>query len=344
MKVLLVKTSSMGDVIHTFPAVTDLLANRHGTVVDWLVEEPFAPLAALHPGIRQVIPVAMRRWRRQLFSPQTWGEVRGLRRRLHAERYDLVVDAQGLLKSALLAWLAGAPVQGLDRASIREPAASYLYRVGHSVARGQHAIQRTRKLFGAVFGYTPELSRLDHGIALPEPAEPPTVFLLHGTSREDKKWPVADWIETTRQLDARGFRPVTTWSNAAEREVAAAIASAVPETTVLEKMPLGALAEKLGRSSLVIGADTGLTHLANAYGIPTVAVFTATRPGLTGPLGPRSVALTLWPPLKGPGASASPRQQGKGTAGGIQPREIPCQGRIAPADVMKALDVLLAGR
>lgn len=337
MKVLLVKTSSMGDVIHTFPAVTDLLANRPGTVVDWLVEEPFAPLAGLHTGVREVIPVAMRRWRRQLLSGATWAEVRQLRRRLRQAGYDLVVDAQGLLKSALLARLAGVAVEGLDRASIREPAASLLYRTGHGVARNQHAIQRTRKLFGSVFGYAPDLSRLDHGIALPESADPPTAFLLHGTSREDKKWPAADWSETARQLFARGFLPVTTWSNAAERDVAAAIAAAVPATTVLEKMPLGALAERVGQSALVVGADTGLTHLANAFGIPTVAIFTATRPGLTGPLGPRSLALTVQPDTLGPRA-----KDGQTEGEGMLPRERPCGGRIAPSDVMDAVKDLVA--
>jgi heptosyltransferase-1 len=210
------------------------------------------------------------------------------------------------------------------------------------VPRGRHAIQRTRQLLGSIFGYAPDFSRLDHGIAVPVPAEPPTVFLLHGTSRDDKKWPVADWIETARLLLARDFLPVTTWSNAAERDVAAALAAAVPQTTVLDKMPLGALAEKLGQSALVIGADTGLTHLANAHGIPTVAVFTATRPGLTGPLGPRSVALTLSAPLEVAGAGESPHHDGAGAAGGIQPHEIQCQGRIAPADVMNAVDRLLA--
>ena len=329
MKVLLVKTSSMGDVIHTFPAVTDLLAARPGIVVDWLVEEPFAPLARLHPGVREVIPVAMRRWRKKPLSPATWTEIRTLRRKLRAERYDIVADAQGLLKSVLLAKLAGAPVEGLDRASVREPAAALLYRKSHAVPRDRHAIQRTRELMGKIFGYAPDLSRLDHGIAPARPGEHRSAFLLHGTSREDKKWPSEDWIGTARLLVKRGLVPVTTWSNEAERTVAQAIGEAVPETVVFDRRPLGEVAELLGRSSLVVGADTGLTHLANAYGIPTVAIFVATRPGLTGPLGPNSVAMTMQP--------AAPSGDGI-----TLPREIFVDGRITPEAVVAAADRMLA--
>lgn len=328
MKVLLVKTSSMGDVIHTFPAVTDLFAAKRDVTLDWLVEEPFAPLARLHPAVRDIIPVAMRRWRKSPVAARTWQDVRTLRQKLRSERYDLVVDAQGLLKSVVLARLAGAPVEGLDAASVREPLAARFYRKGYSVSRDRHAIQRTRALFGQVFGYAPDLGRLDHGIPQPQPADPPSVFLLHGTSREDKKWPVGDWIETARLLLAKGLAPVTTWSSPAEKSVAEAIAAAVPETTVLEKMPLGALARRLGQSSLVIGADTGLTHLATAYGIPTVAVFVATRPGLTGPLGPKAIALTL--------ASGARIDAGSG----MLPREIRCE-RITPGAVVEAAEALL---
>ncbi|MBL8584197.1 MAG: lipopolysaccharide heptosyltransferase I [Rhizobiaceae bacterium] len=324
MKVLLVKTSSMGDVIHTFPAVTDLLAARPATVVDWLVEEPFAPLARLHPGVRKVIPVAMRRWRKNLFRTATWREIRTLRGRLKAERYDLVLDAQGLLKSALLASLASAPVEGFGRATVREPMAAYFYRQGHDVLRARHAIQRTRALFGLVFGYTPDFGRLDHGIPADRSTDGDTAFLLHGTSRDDKKWPTADWIETARLLAARGLTPTTTWSNDAERRVAEAIAAANPQTLVLPRMPLGDLAPMLGRSRLVVGADTGLTHLATAYGVPTVAIFVATKPGLTGPLGDNAIALTTQPPL------APDRLDGE-----MLPQEIAASAHIAPTAVVE---------
>lgn len=295
MKVLIVKTSSMGDVIHTFPAVQDALNARPELAFDWCVEEAFASIVALHPAIGTIHKVALRRWRKQLASPDTWREGATLRRALRDSHYDLVLDAQGLLKSAFVARLAAAPIAGFDKASAREPSATVFYGQRYGVARDLHAIERTRRLFGLALGYEPDLSMLDSGIVAP--AGMPlaqagrTAMLLHGTSREDKKWPAQDWIETARLLVANGFSPVTTWSNDKERIVAQAIGEAVPQTLVVPKSPLSEVAGLIGRSTLVIGADTGLTHLAAAFGLPTVAIFLTTEPGLTGPRG--SFASTL---------------------------------------------------
>jgi heptosyltransferase-1 len=296
MKLLLVKTSSMGDVIHSFPAVTDALRAVPGLTLDWCVEEPFAELVALHPGVGTIHKVAMRRWRKTPLSPATWAAVRTVARAMKAERYDLVLDAQGLMKSLFLAKLAKAPIAGFDRGSVREPLAALGYARTYAVPRDLHAIARTRLLFGAALGYTPDLGRLDNGIVPPTAKTAPhgaaTAILLHGTSRDDKKWPLPSWIETAAALAARGITPVTTWSNPAERSVAEAIAAAVPQTVVLPKSPLAMVAAEIGRSSLVVGVDTGLTHLASAFGLPTVAIFLASEPGLTGPMGPRSVSLS----------------------------------------------------
>lgn len=305
MKVLVVKTSSMGDVIHTFPSIEDARRNRPDVSFDWCVEEAFAGIVALHPAIGTIHTVAIRRWRKAPFSPDTWREAAALRRALREARYDLVIDAQGLLKSALVARQASAPIAGLDRASAREPSATLFYDRKYAVQRGLHAIERTRRLFGLALGYEPDLSKLDSGIVPPpgglSGAGGPTAFLLHGTSREDKKWPVADWIETARLLVVKGMTPVTTWSNAAEKTVAEAIAAGEPGTIVVPKSSLAEIAAIIGRSALVIGADTGLTHLASAFGLPTVAVFLSTEPGLTGPRG--AYASTL---LAAPGERLSP--------------------------------------
>ncbi|MER8368284.1 lipopolysaccharide heptosyltransferase I [Mesorhizobium sp. M1348] len=303
MKVLIVKTSSMGDVIHTFPAVEDARRARPDISFDWCVEEAFAGIVALHPAIQTIHSVAIRRWRRKLLQPGTWREVVGLRRALRDCRYDLVLDAQGLLKSALVARLAAAPIAGFDRSSAREPSASLFYGHRDAVPRGLHAIERTRRLFGLALGYEPDFSRLESGIVPPAGrfVGEKTAFLLHGTSREDKKWPVADWIETARLLVGTGMTPVTTWSNDREKAVAEAIAGAVAQTVVFPRSPLAEIAAVIGGSALVIGADTGLTHLASAFGLPTVAVFLATEPGLTGPRGPFSSTL-----LARPGRSVTP--------------------------------------
>ena len=305
MKVLIVKTSSMGDVIHTFPAVEDARLNRPDVSFDWCVEEAFAGIVALHPAIDRIHTVAIRRWRKALLDGDTWCEAAALRRALRECRYDLVIDAQGLLKSALVARQAGAPIAGFDRSSAREPSATLFYDATNTVPRDLHAIERTRRLFGLALGYQPDLSALDSGIVPPVSdiagIGGRTAFLLHGTSREDKKWPAEDWIETARLLVEREMTPVTNWSNEREKGVAEAIAGAVPSTIMVPKSPLADIAAIIGRSTLVVGADTGLTHLASAFGLPTVAVFLATEPGLTGPRGPYASTL-----LAAPGERVTP--------------------------------------
>lgn len=319
MRVLIVKTSSMGDVIHTFPAVEDALRNRPDISFDWCVEEAFAAVVALHPAIGTIHKVALRRWRKKPFDGGTWREMAGLRRALRSRRYDLVIDAQGLLKSAVVAKQSGAPIAGFDRSSAREPSATLLYERKYAVRRELHAIERTRRLFGLALGYQAGLSTLSSGIVPPagglSGVEGKTAFLLHGTSREDKKWPVEDWVETARRLVSQQFTPIVTWSNEAEKRVAEAIAGAVPETVLVPKSPLADVAAILGRSTLVIGADTGLTHLASAFGLPTVAIFLATEPGLTGPRGPYSSTLLA-----------------------------PAGGKVTPAEVMAEAERLLALR
>ncbi|OBQ92441.1 lipopolysaccharide heptosyltransferase I [Mesorhizobium sp. AA23] len=316
MRVLIVKTSSMGDVIHTFPAVEDALRNRPDISFDWCVEEAFAAVVALHPAIGTIHKVAIRRWRKKPFDGGTWREMAGLRRALRSRRYDLVIDAQGLLKSAAVARQSGAPIAGFDRSSAREPSATLLYERKYAVPRELHAIERTRRLFGLALGYQADLSTLSSGIVPPagglSGVEGKTAFLLHGTSREDKKWPVEDWVETARRLVSQQFTPIVTWSNEAEKRVAEAIAGAVPETVLVPKSPLADVAAILGRSTLVIGADTGLTHLASAFGLPTVAIFLATEPGLTGPRGPYSSTLLA-----------------------------PAGGKVTPAEVMAEAERLL---
>ncbi|MER9844585.1 lipopolysaccharide heptosyltransferase I [Mesorhizobium australicum] len=299
MKVLIVKTSSMGDVIHTFPALQDACRARPDIAFDWCVEEAFAGILTLHPAIGTIHTVAIRRWRKNLFHTNTWREAAALRRTLRECRYDLVIDAQGLLKSALVARQTRAPIAGFDRSSVREPSATLFYDITFAVPRDLHAIERTRRLFGLALGYRPDLLTLDSGIVAPismvDGIDGRTAFLLHGTSREDKKWPLEDWIGTARLLVERGMTPLTTWSNEREKAVAEAIAKAVPSTVVVPKSPLADIAAILGGSTLVIGADTGLTHLASAFDLPTVAVFLATEPGLTGPRGPYASTLLAVP-------------------------------------------------
>ena len=289
MKVLLVKTSSMGDVIHTFPALTDALAARPELEIDWCVEEPFTDLVRLHPGVGRIHRVAMRRWRTALAAHTTHRELMGFWRTMRSERYDLVIDAQGLVKSALLARLAGARVAGFDRASARESAATMLYRSRHAVERDRHAIDRTRLLLGRILDYEPDLDRIDYGLthAGGHGRGYHEVFLLHGTSWASKHWHPEGWIDLARRLVDGGYRPVVTYGSPAEQRLTEALADAVAETRVVRKTSLGEIADIMKNCVAAVGTDSGLTHLACALDLPTVQIALSTAPGLTGPRGRR---------------------------------------------------------
>jgi heptosyltransferase-1 len=183
--------------------------------------------------------------------------------------------------------------------------------------RGQHAIARTRLLFGAAFGYHPDLERLDYGLPVPSTGGS-DAFLLHGTSWYTKRWQTENWIAVAQALPARGLVPLVTFSDETERQVALAIAAAVPQTQIIEKTGLGEIAKRLANSRLAIGVDTGLTHLAAGYGLPTVALYTATRIGLTGALGTRTIALSAVADDEG----QSVKRNAPAYAGAIEPEKV----------------------
>lgn len=286
-RLLIVKTSSLGDVIHNLPILADIRAHDPGMQVDWVVEEGFADIPALHPAVDAVIPVAVRRWRRSLLSGSTWREISAFGKRLRERRYDVILDTQGLLKSALIARAAHGIRHGQDRASAREPLAAALYQHVHAVPRGQHAVARNRQLAALALGYPMPASPPDYGIRpLPTPlpfALPPAYLVgLHATSRDSKLWPVENWVALGRELHARGLQLLLPWGNDQERRRAGFIASEVAEAVVLPRLRLAELAGVLAGARGVVGVDTGLVHLAVALDRPTVALYTDTDPSLTG--------------------------------------------------------------
>lgn len=284
-RILLVKTSSLGDVIHNFPVASDIRRHLPEARVDWLVEEPYAALVALHPAVGRVIPVAMRRWRRGLLGHRTWKEIAEFRRLSQAEAYDAVVDTQGLVKSAVLARAARGRHHGFDAASAREPLAARLYDVTHHVARGQHAVRRNRMLAAAALGYRVG-DGLDYGIVAPPPAQSePYCVLLHGSSRADKLWAEDAWIELGRRIESRAMRCVLPWGSDEERLRSERIAAGLARAVVPGAMALDRLAGLLRGARAVAGVDTGLTHLAAALARPVAAIYCATDPRLTGVVG-----------------------------------------------------------
>ena len=280
LKVLFVKTSSLGDVVHNCPAVSDVARKRPGVEIDWVVEEPFAAIASMHPSVRRVIPVKLRRWRGAWWRATTWREIAAFRESVAAERYDAVIDTQSLIKSALISACALGERHGMDRASARESAAAFFYQRRHAVPRSLHAVERNRRLAAAALGYELDLP-LDYGLQ-PEPppaAAPAYVVLLTMTSRADKLWPEERWIELGRAL---GMRTVLPWGSDEERRRATRIASALTQAEVMPRMTLEQLARLFSRAHAVIGVDTGLTHLAAALGARTVGIYSGSDPALTG--------------------------------------------------------------
>jgi len=283
MNLLIIKTSSLGDVVHMLPALTDAAAAIPGLRADWVVEEGFAAIPGLHPAVERVIPVALRRWRRALGRAATWREMAAFRRALRAETYDLVLDSQCLLKSALLAVQAHGPRAGLDAASAREPLASRFYAHRYAAARGLHAILRNRALTAQALGYTLQPDApVRYGVSVATAERATEVLCFHGTARVEKEYPEGDWVVLAQKLVAAGLTPVFPAGNAREAARAARIVAACPGARLLPTMPLAELMPLIGGARAVVGVDTGLMHLAAALGRPGVGLYPATDPARFG--------------------------------------------------------------
>ena len=280
MKALLVKLSSLGDVVHALPGVTD--AARRGARFHWVVEEAYQAIPAGHPAVERVLPIAWRRWRKRLWRSR--GEMQAFLRRLAAERYDLVIDSQGLLKSALVSSRAQAREKvGFCRNSAREPAAARFYDRCVEVPVGKHAVERQRRLFAGALGYGCDVqSGIDFGLRqVAESPEGERCIFLHGASWATKLWPEAMWGELARLACGAGFDVVLPWGDQAERARAERIAA----STGAALLPSGSLAQLMGelrRVRLAIGVDSGLAHLAGALGTPTLVLYGSTSSALTG--------------------------------------------------------------
>ena len=298
MRVLIVKTSSMGDVVHAMPVVADMRHHLANVQIDWLVEAPFAAIAQMNPGIRKVLPMAWRKWRSQLFSPKTWAAMRALRDEMREAKYDLVLDLQGLIKSALWARQARAPIAGYDKASIREPQATWFYTLQAAVSRELHAVDRCRLLAAAHLGYKlPTGSRgplvpPDFGLKVRAGDWAPRnkyAVLIPNASRREKLWPERHWAAVGKRLQERGWMPVVLWGRDSEQTLAERIAASC-DGDVPPFLTVAQTASVLAEANQVVGLDTGFTHLAAALGRPTLGIYCDHEPGLAGITGPGRVA------------------------------------------------------
>ena len=287
MKVCVIKTSSMGDVIHTLPALTDAQKAIPSLSIDWVVEENFAEIPRWHSAVNRVIPIALRRWRKSPFSIQTRNEWKNYRTLLQAENYDAVIDAQGLIKSALFATRFAQGVKhGYDRQSIREPLASFFYDKKYTISYQQHAVERIRQLFALSLGY--ELSQVqgDYGIArhfLHQTSEKNYVVFIHSTTRADKHWKESEWQKLIEKITALSDCEIRLpWGNELEKARAERLAQVDSKVIVLPKLTLTELAKQLANAKAVVSVDTGLAHLTAALDKPNITLYGATDPKLIG--------------------------------------------------------------
>ncbi len=296
-RILIVRTSSLGDLVHMLPAISDIARHVPGAQIDWVVEEGFAEIPAWHPAVHEVIPVAHRRWRKHWWSAATRAERAALRRRLAGCDYDIVLDMQALMKSVWLVRQTRGLRHGLDLRSAREPLASLFYDVKHAVKFWQPAVTRQRELAAAAFGYTYEgppdfgLERITNGVVVS-----PYAVIMPSASRDDKLWPEADWRRVFACLHEHGLALKLLSGNAAETARAQSLVAGDGQAEVLPRMSLTEVAGVLAGARIMVGLDSGLTHLSAGLGRPTIGIYKASTPVRT--------------PLEGPAYTASLGERG----------------------------------
>jgi heptosyltransferase-1 len=285
MRVLIVKTSSMGDVVHALPAISDIARAIPGVQIDWLVEKNFAAIPAQHPAVGRVITLQWRKWRKSLRKPDTRAALHAWRTEMGQERYDLILDMQGLLKSAFFACFAHGPRGGYDWRSIREPLAAMFYQHKAHVSPDLHAVDRCRQLAAQLLSYPMPDASPDFGLrAGTTPWRPnagPFAVLIPCASRPEKLWPQAHWVAIGQSLRDRGWQVAVMWGSSEEQQLALAIASKMGGQ-VPSFLTVAQVSDTLAHAEIVVGLDTGMSHIAAAHGRPTVGIYCDHEPGLAG--------------------------------------------------------------
>ena len=296
MKVCVIKTSSMGDIIHTLPALTDAQIAIPNLSIDWVVEENFTEIPRWHSAVKQIIPIALRRWRKSPFSAKTKKEWKSYRTLLQVNQYDAVIDAQGLFKSAFFATrLANGVKHGYDRKSIREPIASFFYDKKYAISYQQHAVERIRQLFAQALSYPLPKEKGDYGIArhfISTDSIEPYVIFFHATTRDEKHWPEKEWRNLIEKLTALSIQIRLPWGNEEEKARAERLVSGLPHAMILPKLSLNELADQITNAKAVVSVDTGLAHLTAALDKPNITLYGATDPILIGCYGKNQHYLT----------------------------------------------------
>lgn len=292
--VLLVKMSSLGDIIHSFAAVHDFKMRFPNVQLTWAAEEAYVSLLAEHPDVDVVLPVPLRRLRKTSHLWFLTREWRMFRKHFSALPFDLAIDAQGLLKSAVLTYKASAPQKvGFDYKSAREAPATAFYNRTIAVDKTLHAVTRTRELFAQTFSYTFDRQNPNFGLSPLYEQQQKQLLFFHATSWLSKTLPKRTWQQLAHLATTAGYDVLLPWGNKKEFSQAQQIAGKNMKCRILPAMDIPALGQLLARSAGAISVDTGLGHLAGAYGLPVLGIFGPTLIEKSGILGPYSKNITL---------------------------------------------------
>lgn len=297
-KILIVRSSSLGDLVFVLPAISDIAKHYPGATIDWVVEEAFAEIPSWHPAVNRVITISHRRWRKKWWSSEARSERAEFKKIVRQTKYDIVLDMQALMKSVWVVRQTLGERHGLDWKSARERIASLFYNKRHHVEFWQPAVIRQRELAALALGYSYEgppdfaLQAFTDGVEIQNYA-----VVMPSASRDDKLWPEEDWHAALDLLVEHGLELRVLAGNAKEAERAAELVKKYPNVEFLVGLPLKEVAHQLAAARLMIGLDSGLTHLSAALGRPTIGIYCASTPvrtpltgaGMTASLGDRGV-------------------------------------------------------
>ncbi len=290
-RILLVKQSSMGDIIHTLPALTDAMKAIPNLEIDWVVEPAFSDIPAWHPAVKKIIPVAYRKWRKNIFRKSTYVEIQKFYKILREKKYDVIIDAQGLMKSMVVAKIANGESHGYDKHSTKEFISSFFYDKKYFVEQQKHAVTRARELFSLALQYTlpntaPDF-QMDHTklptltFQLPEKY----FVFLHGTTWESKHYPESYWKILLEKTDKSGITVFLPWGNQIEKDRAERLTKNSQYATILPTLSIAEMATVLKNATAVVAVDTGLGHLSAALTTPTIGLYGPTDPKRVGIIG-----------------------------------------------------------
>ncbi|WP_395480123.1 lipopolysaccharide heptosyltransferase RfaC [Candidatus Curculioniphilus buchneri] len=286
MNVLIIKISSMGDILHTLPALTDAMNMLVNIRFDWVIEENFAQIPTWHPAVCQVFPVALRRWRYNWFNTETIQELFNFTFQLQKKKYEIIIDAQGLIKSAALVAFVHGEKHGLDYKSAREPLASFFYNQRHTVAKQQHAIKRIRQLFSNSLSYILSDNLIDYAIThyfkSKLISKNPYLIFLHSTTHIRKHWPESHWRLLIAFTNESGYRIKLPWGSNDEYQRSYRLAQGYSHVEILLSHSLMQIAEQLIGATAIVSVDTGISHLAAALNCPNLTLYGPTDPNLIG--------------------------------------------------------------